>query len=533
MNKALIKEVSGTDQDFEWYPTTNEILEVVKEDIEKTKEENHSWYKNISLLDCGAGDGRVLNFLKESFKGGLYAIEKSIPLINVLDKDISIVGTEFHEQTLIDKKVDIIFCNPPYSEYVSWFCKIAKEGNCAVSYLVVPSRWVDNPEIQEVLKNRKINTEVIGSFDFLEGDRAARAKVDVIRCQYPGFCVGDPFNLWFDEFFPEPEEKEDEEGENNSSARLKKELSGSNDLVKTLESLYQRDLNHLMENYKSIRGLDRCLLSELGVSRDGLIRSLKEKISGLKLLYWRELFSHLTEITERLITSKTDDMLKKLMSNVSVDFTRRNAYAIVCWAVRHANEYFDDQIIEVVEKMVDSCNISMYKSNEKVIGKEYWNYRNNIINNDNKYKLENRIIYSGWRSAVANDWGCHGLSENARNTIKDFTTIANCLGYICDPSPLWENEWSSGKRVDFYCIDKRTGKEVILMAVKCFQAGTIHFKFHPMFVCDLNVQFGKLKGWVKSKQEAKEEMDLTDEQVEAFESHMQLSVDDNLMLPRI
>lgn len=108
--RKILADVIGTDSDFEWYPTTNEIINAIKDDL------SSEFDCSYSILDCGAGDGRVLKALS---KGKKYAIEKSKPLLNALDRSIFIVGTEFTEQTLLDKKVDVIFSNPPYSEFES------------------------------------------------------------------------------------------------------------------------------------------------------------------------------------------------------------------------------------------------------------------------------------------------------------------------------------------------------------------------------------------------------------------------------
>ena len=94
----IINILKENNQDFEFYPTTKEIIEVVKKDIEGEKAS--------SMLDIGAGDGRVLESMPIYKK---YAIEKSKILIEQLNKDIFIIGTDFNQQTLIDKKVDVIF----------------------------------------------------------------------------------------------------------------------------------------------------------------------------------------------------------------------------------------------------------------------------------------------------------------------------------------------------------------------------------------------------------------------------------------
>lgn len=97
---ALIQKIKANDQDFEWYPSTDEIINSIKEDLIETRDNNY-----VSILDVGAGDGRVLSALTEGKK---YAIEKSEILVNAMGADIFVVGTDLFQQTLIDKRVDVI-----------------------------------------------------------------------------------------------------------------------------------------------------------------------------------------------------------------------------------------------------------------------------------------------------------------------------------------------------------------------------------------------------------------------------------------
>ena len=69
-----------------------------------------------------------------------------------MDNSIFIVGTDFHAQTLIDKRCDIIFINPPYSEFKVWANKIIREGNADVAYMILPVRWKEDASIQASIK---------------------------------------------------------------------------------------------------------------------------------------------------------------------------------------------------------------------------------------------------------------------------------------------------------------------------------------------------------------------------------------------
>lgn len=81
----MVKAIKEADQDFEWYPTTTEIIDTVKANMHEHFYIRADEKCRVSLLDIGAGDGRVLMQLTE---GDRYAIEKSMPLIEAMPKDV-------------------------------------------------------------------------------------------------------------------------------------------------------------------------------------------------------------------------------------------------------------------------------------------------------------------------------------------------------------------------------------------------------------------------------------------------------------
>ncbi len=155
---SLFESLKDNNQDFEFYPTTDEILNSIISDMKETEKSNNhhmKYFREIdSVLDIGAGDGRVLDAIGNVFGLKKRGIEKSSLLKEKWDKSILPIGSDFNEVTLIDKKSGIIFCNPPYKEYVNWTCKILEEGNFEFLYLVIPKRWSDNERIKEVIEDR-------------------------------------------------------------------------------------------------------------------------------------------------------------------------------------------------------------------------------------------------------------------------------------------------------------------------------------------------------------------------------------------
>ena len=105
------------------------------------------------------------------------------------------------------KKMDCIFCNPPYSEFEEWAEKIILEGNSKKIVLVIPERWRNSERIKFALEKRKYTFDSIGFFDFQNAERKARANVEVIGVRPDAEFINgsrydrnvtDPFDTWFD-----------------------------------------------------------------------------------------------------------------------------------------------------------------------------------------------------------------------------------------------------------------------------------------------------------------------------------------------
>ena len=75
--------------------------------------------------------------------------------------------------------------------------------------------------------------------------------------------------------------------------------------------------------------------------------------------------------------------------------------------------------------------------------------------------------------------------------------------------------FTSGGKEEFYCTDKR-GNERLLMTVRAYMNGNLHIKFDQSFLLALNVEIGRLQGWIHNAQQAAEEMG---EKVESVEEH--------------
>lgn len=529
---ATVENLKRNSQDFEWYPTTQAMLECIKSDL--------PFYTtgisaSVNIIDCGAGDGRVLDFLAGD--GDKFAIEKSKILLSKHSKDITPIGTDFYQCTLIDKAVDVVFSNPPYSEYELWASKIIKEANAPVIYLIIPERWTESESIKSALEQRRIKDhKVIYKGDFMDAERKARARINIVRIDTRSSTnrwnrqdkpTVDPFDLWFDECFPQPKEARKEARKASKESvkeKLSRELTDGSNLIEVLVSLYNRDMEKLQHNYTAALSLDPSLMHELDIKVSEIAKAVKQKITGLKNLYWKELFGNYESITNRLSSPSRQSIFNKLSGNTHVDFNIDTAYAVTMWVIRNANHYYDQQLVDLVESMVKKANIALYKSNRRTFGDEEWRYGwyEKPPKSISHYQLEYRIVLEYMGGIVTSQWSYekdryHGITEKTYNFINDVLVIARNLGFSSTDEAN-SFQWESGKANDFHL-----NKGGTLMSVRAFKNGNIHIKFDQAFMRRLNVEFGRLKGWVKDWSEAAQEMGIPEEEAkQSFNSSFRL-----------
>jgi hypothetical protein len=529
----LIKELLENNCDYEYYPTTQEIVNVVADKII----DNFSGRRNDCnrILDIGCGKGDFFEKLEKASSktdshgnktylipaNEKFGIEKSPVLIEHMPDNIILLGTDFHEQTLIDKQMDLIFCNPPYSEYEDWTERIIREGNAPVIILVIPDRWKKSELIKEALKKRNFKAENIGDFDFIDAERKARANVNVLYvCEDKNgnHHYTEAFDTWFDDTFKISAETENESGymeEHSKSEIIANELIQSENIAEQLVSFYQKDTEHLFNNYKALENLDYDLLKVLNVDIKNLKESLKEKIKGLKHVYWEQLFVRYNEITGRLTSYSRERFLDKLHSNADIDFTLNNIYAVTLWIIKHSNAMYDDQLKAYYMGLADEDSITMYKSDKRFTDDE-WRYlkskvrecsynwkENHLLKN---FMYDYRIVY---KKCYRNydRYGLQTLSNSAFDFVWDTIHIAENLGFSFSDTVFPKNN-RNGTATSEYNLLYENGRPFV--NIKLYQNGNIHLKFDMDFMKRMNIEAARLFGWITNRKEAAEEMDISE-----------------------
>lgn len=513
--KELIIELKDKGEEYELYPTTFEMLEAIKAHYEANND------RFGSVLDIGCG---TCNFYKVIKPYNYFVIEKSRVLIDRLPAQAHVLGCDFMFTPLIDKEVDTIFCNPPYSQFEHWAERIILEGNCKDIILVIPERWKDSPAINAAIKEVNAEYKVIGSFDFHNAERAARAKVDIVKIHRWERTATDTFNKWFDDFFKiNTSRKEDDEASYEREAKHEKEIKnalvGGQNKIEILLNLYEADYKKLYENFKAVCSLDADVLKTIGVKYSALRTCLWEKIKGLKNLYWKEVFSNLEEITSRLTQKSRSDMLDRFTHLKSVEFTYDNIYALVMWVLKNADSYKDSQLVEVFKELTEYDNVRKYKSNQNTFEKERWRFADSASH----YTLDYRIVCSRMCFKPSYSWKQEIDKHKVRERIGDFCVIAKNLGFAIGEIEVAR---SFGEK---YLVTLADDKP--LFEYRIYKNDNIHIKFNKEFAKAFNVEAARLLGWIRSKEDIKAEFvdDMADGAEKYFHCNRPLILSSNFL----
>lgn len=542
---ALVQTLKENLQDFEWYPSNQEHIDIVTNDIAKINvnfDITSRYSDPVKVLDVGAGDGRVLKAIEAAFseKGGIsispLAIEKaSVHTSTYRSKGITLLGTDFNEINFLSKHCNICFVNPPYSVFSAWLSRLISQLNFTLLYAIVPERWQDDPAIQEAIKLRGLKyTKVLAQSDFINADRSARAKVHIIRFSFDdlnpdsirkfethykptlGRNTTDPFQQFIEiELglkqtysdttlrFSEHAEKQRIKAEMETEGTPKHEVMVSKGVLWALLNSYEQDLQKTLEQYKLIGQLNPQLLKELGIKYESILEAVKEKLLGYRNVYWSLLFEHLDALSSRLTGKHKASLLNKLSSN-ALDFTYLNALYVINYAIEMANELIEQSLVDVFLDLTSTDAILRhYKSNERLYRDDWRHTRE--PQEGVKYLLDYRFIHSSWTNFSSHSWE-QGLVEGARVFTNDLMVALKLLGYnnlyVTDN---YKNVQAGGKLS--IMGDDLSGDTLELVHIKYYKNGNRHLKFNQEAMLRFNVTVSRVLGWVRSKEEFAEEAD--------------------------
>lgn len=538
---ALINELKEQEQDFELYPSTPDMIKTIwancddgtwldigagtcnfKKYFNQFSDKFNTKYDNQMKLHNASYNYYTHKYGIEAPKGQkrsriltYYVIEKSQILIKKFDDETICIDTNFDTCCLFDKPVTNIFCNPPYSQYEEWFYRIVSEANVSNAiFLIVPQRWKNNEKLVNVIKQNNYLYKVLDSFDFLNAERSARAKVDILKIYKQYNWVknskynNEAFERFFDEFFHiENDERPEWKIEKDKTTEIKNQLTTTDSKAKILVDLYNQERQELFDHFNAIAKLGTAILKTLGIEKKNVLETIKLKSSGLKCRYWKIVFDEFDEITDRLTSWTRDRLMEKFQNIQTIDFTIENIYPILLWVLKNANKYYDEQLLDFFKLLTSPENIKNYVSNKRVFQceKYRWNNQSYFKNGQNisHYVLDYRVILT---SIFKEDWdgemqekSGYDYRNGADNRLDNIFVIARNLGFEIDKNNI-ENPEYFGKEGTIYYTD---GK--VFMKFRPYKNGNMHVKFDVEFTKAMNVECSRLLGWIKDKKDIEKE----------------------------
>ena len=524
--KEIVKVLKENNEDFEFYPTTDEIIQCI---IAKVASRYNDY---VNILDVGCGNGKTLQklgrYLSNENSGlnsnrvtKLLGIEKSGALRSVCSSDIGIVGCDFLQSNLSNKKLGFVFCNPPYSQFELWACKLLLECDCNDLVMVLPKRWSESSRISDITQKRGVTAEVLGTFGFLEGERSARAEVDVIRIkglkrkssyfsevlkeilQDDDFCNSRPYDR-----------KKSNELKDKLEDKEGNLLVTGNDYVQMLCSLYYAEKEKLQKLLEALGNIPTDVFQDLEIEFSKILKIVEYKYSDIDKRYWQEVITRLAPITKRLITKERQELLDYI-NELQLDFNAENIYHAVVVCIKAVNINVDKQVLSVYNILIEDCNVEAYKSNKRVFSDDNINTKH-----PSKLKLSCRVIkkMTGLRvkylgNSFKNDFT---LTECCRDFLSDLVVIIKNLGYsvkIEDYLQEFRNaSWYSNRYIagekNYIMGNYGALQNVLIVEFKFYKNGNIHFKFNQDFLTKLNVIKGKLEGWLHDKNDVMQEFNV-------------------------
>lgn len=529
----LVAQLKADEQDFEWYPTTEKMLECIVNDMRSNIRLD---FDDCNLLDIGAGDCRLGKLMvacqsDKEFRNPVrclehyFVIEKAFAHLKAINdfRPAVLVGTDFYDTDLTSIDAHITFCNPPYSQFVEWTCRILTTVKSPIVYMVIPERWQQSTEIKKALASRKdIEFEVLLTDDFLDGERQARAKIEVVRfSMIKKGAYDDKYTIKrysLDENDPTAQllgllDKEPSEPIKPKTSQELQVIFEQDKLTGLINDYnYQR---HILSNdLQTIQCLSADLMNRLGIGTSNIVQKLRADLNALKLTYWQAFFNCYEPIKSRLTAKSREHLYRYLRDNSQLEFTYTNCQAVTIIAIHRANSYFESQLKELFENFACADNLANYKSNQKVFSDGDYRYQTSRDSNKADYyhhtALEYRLVNSYY---ARTSWD---FDNTANNIVNDLAVVARTLGFNI-PSFSVRKETGefveSEQRLTAYSSKLVVGEkyqvvndcdDVVLFDIKFFKKGTYHIRLNQEFCLRLNVALGKLYGWLRDEQDLSE-----------------------------
>lgn len=115
----------------------------------------------------------------------------------------------------------------------------------------------------------------------------------------------------------------------------------------------------------------------------------------------------------------------------------------------------------------------------------------------------------------------HLFARDKTHGIKHLFPFGDSAHKIPVASHADQIPWTRGEAQTFDCL--HAGKREALFTARAFDNGNLHLKLNQRFILALNVEHGRLRGWLKTPQDAAEEL-RDPSAAKHFRTHLQLPI---------
>lgn len=571
----LIQTLKDNNQDFEFYPTTNEILVKIANTLKDSLSKDHNYRQtnDFTILDVCAGNGNALSALKQHLEEekeigfiNLQGIEKSPILYGTWDESIKLVGTDFFQENLYNKTADILFCNPPFSQTETWFKRLLDNCSSRIKHIffVCPSKQGLSDKYRDMFDDFRFNkdkhnkhgiqmtvlqNEHSESFSFKTADRSARVEtvvlhIDLSKYAHLRYVERTDEDALFKQYFPELQNKlehtEDysyrqQEREDRDAAinALMLEQTGEQDLVRILVDAFNKERNEFLDAYNKLNDVPILLLNKLNIDLSKAKKLLFKTLKELDSTYWGKLLQ-LYEPLKQKLTSQSINLLMNYVSERNISFTYDNCLAVTLLAIQKTNDMIVGQLLDKYKHWAEVGNYKSYKSNQRLFNEGYF-----------KDCVEPEDLNVQGVHSAGPKWGntplekimpfgigerkkleyrivdCHLSFKNGCYSWNNFDINSSGMRAVNDIIVIarnlgyavtnFEQVCDYGDRISVFATD-RNGKEIVLFDFKVFKNGNAHFFLNKGLMIDIMLVVGKHLGWIHNKEQAVDDLGITSEE---------------------
>lgn len=572
---SLIQTLKDNNQDFEFYPTTNEILVKIANTLKDSLSKDHNYRQtnSFTILDVCAGNGNALSALKQHLKEekeidfiNLQGIEKSPILYGTWDESIELVGTDFFQENLYNKTADILFCNPPFSQTETWFKRLLDNCSSRIKHIffVCPSKQGLSDKYHDMFDDFRFNKDKYNkhgiqmtvlqnehseSFSFKTADRSARVEtvvlhIDLSEYAHLRYVERTDEDALFKQYFPELQNKlertEDysyrqQEREDRDAAinTLMLEQTGEQDLVRILVDAFNKERDEFLDAYNKLNDVPVLLLNKLNIDLSKAKKLLFKTLKELDSTYWGKLLQ-LYEPLKQKLTSQSINLLMNYVSERNISFTYDNCLAVTLLAIQKTNDMIVGQLLDKYKHWAEVGNYKSYKSNQRLFNEGYF-----------KDFVEPEDLNVQGVHSAGPKWGntplekimpfgigerkkleyrivdCHLSFKNGCYSWNNFDINSSGMRAVNDIIVIarnlgyavtnFEQVCDYGDRISVFATD-RNGKEIVLFDFKVFKNGNAHFFLNKGLMIDIMLVVGKHLGWIHNKEQAVDDLGITSEE---------------------